>query len=62
MKKVLIVDDSALMRRVLFDIINSDGELQAEEYAMNGLEALEILRMESSFFGNCGEKEFASTD
>lgn len=44
MKKILVVDDSALMRRVLFDIINSDGELQAEEYAMNGLEALEILR------------------
>ncbi|MCI8339118.1 MAG: chemotaxis-specific protein-glutamate methyltransferase CheB [Lachnospiraceae bacterium] len=49
MKKVLIVDDSALMRRVLFDIINSDGELQAEEYAMNGLEALEILRSGKTF-------------
>ncbi len=49
MKKVLGVDDSALMRRVLFDIINSDGELQAEEYAMNGLEALEILRSGKTF-------------
>ena len=49
MKKILVVDDSALMRRVLFDIINSDGELQAEEYAMNGLEALEILRSGKKF-------------
>lgn len=49
MKKILVVDDSALMRRVLFDIINSDGELQAEEYAMNGLEALEILRSGKTF-------------
>ena len=49
MKKVLVVDDSALMRRVLFDIINSDGELQAEDYAMNGLEALEILRSGKKF-------------
>jgi len=49
MKKILVVDDSALMRRVLFDIINSDGELQAEEYAMNGLDALEILRSGKTF-------------
>lgn len=49
MKKILVVDDSALMRRVLFDIINTDGELQAEDYAANGLEALEMLQSGKSF-------------
>ena len=48
-KKILVVDDSALMRRVIFDIINSDGELQAERYAVNGLEALEILKSGEKF-------------
>ena len=43
MKKILVVDDSALMRRVVFDIINSDEELQASSYAVNGLDALRIL-------------------
>ena len=49
MKKIFVVDDSALMRRVIFDIINSDGELQAERYAVNGLEALEILKSGEKF-------------
>lgn len=43
MKKILVVDDSALMRRVLSDIINSNEQLHAEWFASNGLEALEIL-------------------
>lgn len=49
MKKILVVDDSALMRRVLFDIINTDGNLQAEEYAVNGLDALEMLQSGKTF-------------
>ena len=49
MKKILIVDDSALMRRVIFDIINTDEELHAERYAVNGLDALEILQSGEKF-------------
>jgi len=49
MKKILVVDDSALMRRVIFDIINSDKDLRAERYAVNGLEALEILQSRAKF-------------
>ena len=49
MKKILVVDDSALMRRVMFDIINADGNLRAENYATNGLEALELLSSGEKF-------------
>ncbi len=42
-KKILVVDDSALMRRVLCDIINSDKRFQVEDTAKNGLEAFELL-------------------
>ena len=43
MKKILVVDDSALMRRVLCDIINSDSRFHVEDRANNGVEALELL-------------------
>lgn len=43
MKKILIVDDSALVRRVLCDIINKDERFQVEDRATNGLEALQLL-------------------
>lgn len=49
MKKIFVVDDSALMRKVIFDIINSDGELQAERFAVNGMEALDILKSGEKF-------------
>lgn len=42
-KKVLIVDDSALMRRTLSDIINSDPLLEVKDIADNGQEALDAL-------------------
>ena len=38
---ILIVDDSALLRRVECDIINSDNKLQATDTCKDGLEALE---------------------
>ncbi len=44
MKKILIVDDSALMRRVYYDIIESDKRFQVENFAKDGVEALEFLR------------------
>lgn len=47
MKKILVVDDSALMRRVLCDIIKTDPELEVTQTASDGLEALEILKKTS---------------
>lgn len=43
MKNILLVDDSALMRRVLCDIINSDERFHVQDRAVNGLEALDLL-------------------
>lgn len=43
-KKILIVDDSALMRRVSCDIINSDERFQVADQAVNGQEAYELLK------------------
>ncbi|MDF2589401.1 MAG: response regulator receiver modulated CheB methylesterase [Anaerocolumna sp.] len=45
-KKVLIVDDSALMRRVLSDIINLDNRFHVSKVATNGLEAFDLLSRE----------------
>lgn len=42
-KKVLLVDDSALMRRVLCDIIESTGEFKVEDKAADGIYALGYL-------------------
>lgn len=43
MKKILILDDSALMRRVMSDIINSTSVYQVAYVAKNGVEGLEII-------------------
>lgn len=43
MKNILIVDDSALMRRVLCDIIDSDKRFHVQDRAVNGLDALNLL-------------------
>lgn len=40
-KRVLIVDDSAFMRKVISDIINSDPGLQVADTAKNGQEAIQ---------------------
>lgn len=42
-KKILIIDDSALMRRVISDIINSDDRFTVSDLAANGLEGFEFL-------------------
>jgi two-component system, chemotaxis family, protein-glutamate methylesterase/glutaminase len=49
-KNILIIDDSALMRRVLSDIINSDERFQAIEVAVNGLDGLNILQTRGNEF------------
>ena len=43
-KKILIVDDSALMRRVLSDIVNSDKRFEVADKARDGEQALELLK------------------
>ncbi|MDE7300238.1 MAG: response regulator, partial [Lachnospiraceae bacterium] len=42
-KNILVVDDSALMRRLISDIINSDERFQVSDIAMNGLEAFDLV-------------------
>lgn len=42
-KNILVVDDSALMRRLISDIIKSDGRFQVSDLAMNGLEAFDLV-------------------
>lgn len=43
-KNILVVDDSALVRRVICDIINSDNNFQATDCCRDGLEAYEVLK------------------
>lgn len=47
MKNILVVDDSALMRRVLCDIIDGDERFHVQDRASNGLEALDLLTRKS---------------
>lgn len=49
-KNILIIDDSALMRRVLSDIINSDNRFQSTEVASNGLDALNLMQVRGNDF------------
>ncbi len=46
-KNILIVDDSALMRRVESDIIKSDERFQVTDTAVNGLEAFDYVTRDS---------------
>lgn len=43
-KNILVVDDSALMRRVICDIINADNKFQVADVCRDGLEAYEKLK------------------
>ena len=43
-KRILVVDDSALMRRVASDIINSDSRYHVEDTASDGAAALELIK------------------
>ncbi len=43
-KKVLVVDDSALMRKVACDIIKTDNRYDEPETARNGQEALDLIK------------------
>lgn len=42
-KNILVVDDSALMRRVISDIIESDIRFAVKDVARNGVEALDLI-------------------
>lgn len=46
-KNILVVDDSALMRRIICDIINSDDDFEATDFCRDGLEAYERLKVKS---------------
>ena len=46
-KNILIVDDSALMRRVESDIIKSDDRFQVLDTATNGLQAFDLVTRNS---------------
>lgn len=43
MKKILLLDDSALMRRIFCDIIESDNRFVIADTASNGIEGLKLL-------------------
>lgn len=47
MKKILVIDDSALMRRVMSDIINRTKEYVVEYTATNGDDGLKLIRANS---------------
>lgn len=49
-KKVLIIDDSALMRRVLSDIIEADKRFVVDSTAIHGLDALDKIVKEPKRF------------
>lgn len=49
-KNILIVDDSALMRRVISDIISSDSRFKVMDIAVNGLEAFDLVTRKAHFY------------
>lgn len=51
MKKILVIDDSTLMRRVLSDIINQTNEYCVAYTAKNGVEGLEYIEKNKDILG-----------
>lgn len=43
LKNILVIDDSALIRRVISDIIKTDGRFQVRDIARDGLEGLNFI-------------------
>lgn len=48
MKNILIIDDSALMRRVLSDIIGVDDRFKVFDVAINGIDAMSIMESKAT--------------
>ncbi len=46
-KKILVVDDSALMRRIICDIIATDDRFYVQDMAADGVEAMKLLKTNS---------------
>ena len=46
-KKILVVDDSALMRRIVCDIISLDEQFCVQDLAANGQEAIQLMQRKS---------------
>ena len=44
-KKILVIDDSALMRRVISDIINSGGDYEVAAIARDGVEGFDLIEI-----------------
>ncbi len=51
MKKILVIDDSTLMRRVISDIINQTNEYCVAYMAKNGVEGLEYIENNNDILG-----------
>ena len=49
-KKILLIDDSALMRRVISDIINSGGDYEVADIARDGVEGFEKIVSNPSLY------------
>lgn len=48
--KVLIIDDSTLMRRILTDIVNASAEFESDRVAKDGREGLQILLENPAYY------------
>lgn len=50
MKKILIIDDSALMRRVISDIINACDGYEVAATAKDGLQGFEMILSQPKYY------------